>query len=210
MTDSSSTRLLEEFNLQRIMLKDLKEMLSDLKVNSPLTMPNLSATTTLTQYKWDSLTKHANITLSGDGLTATRVSESLTHAVVLLDINCSTGTYSWNLKFDPECTWIMTGFIESNHLPTTCELNSQTFGYRYGCAFQNNPVYTSRMSLVKAPERSGVQTFKYVMDMNAGKFEIFQGLNLIAQNSDSDFMGKVVRPFVTLYSVNNTVTIVPE
>jgi len=202
--DSSTTKLLEECNLQKIILKDLKEMVSELKAKSTSTIPNLSLTTSLTP-KWDSSAKSQFITLSSDGLTATKVSGKEGMSGVLLDMMCSTGTYSWNLKFNPHDSWIMVGIIESSLV----SIEAMPYISSYGCAFPDSQVY--QMKILKTPEKS-VQTFKFVLDMNAGKFEILQGSTLIAQNANNNFKGKSMRPCIIIYQTSNTantVTIVP-
>jgi len=122
---------------------------------------------------------------------------------VLLNMNCSTGKYSWTLKFDPESYWISSGIIESSLV----NVEGMPCDSAYSISFDQ---FNRNMTIVDPLEGSGVRTLKYVLDMDAGKFKIFQGSVLVAQCSDNNFKGKLMRPFVLLYSVGSTVTIVPE
>lgn len=208
--DDSFRAELEECDLQRTTTKDLKVILSDLKPKVASRQSNM------TPCKWDTYFRASNnemyVKYSNDGLTVTRVKNTLYLVEVLLDIHCTDGKYKWKLKFNPHEKGIAIGIRE--HL--NFEGASEGFFSRYACGFQvvKEPNfqegYCRDMAIIKHPEQSGVQTFTCIVDMDAGKFQIFQGTTLIAQSINKNFTKKMMRPFAFICCVNNSVTIIPE
>jgi len=173
-----------------------KEPIDNLKLKSP------SKISIIEPVAWDVSQTTQWMKLSNGNLTATNSAEKGSSlSVALLNLKCVGGTYSWNFRFDTKESWIFSGIIEEKDI----NINSMPYESSYGLSFSNSRI--CHMELKKQPE-PGLQTLKYLLDMNKGRFEVYQNSDLIAESCNGSFKGKLMRPFVILEHSQNTVTIV--
>jgi len=166
-----------------------------LKLKSPSKISKISGA-------WDVSQISRWMKLSNRNLTATNSAEKGSSlSVALLNLKCVGGTYSWNFRFDTKESWIFSGIIEEKDI----NINSMPYESSYGLSFSNSRI--CHMELKKQPE-PGLQTLKYLLDMNKGRFEVYQNSDLIAESCNGSFKGKLMRPFIILEHSQNTVTIV--
>jgi len=173
-----------------------KEPIDNLKLKSP------SKISMIETVAWDASQITRWMKLSNGNLTATNSAEKGSSlSVALLNLKCVGGTYSWNFRFDTKESWIFSGIIEEKDI----NINSMPYESSYGLSFSNSRI--CHMELKKQPE-PGLQTLKYLLDMNKGRFEVYQNSDLIAESCNGSFKGKLMRPFIILEHSQNTVTIV--